>query len=72
MERTVDLRGLAPPEPLERTLAMLPSLGPGDCLRVLLPHEPLPLYALLDKFHFLHEGRAIAEGTFEVAIRVGG
>ena len=47
MEQRLDLRGLEPPEPLERILDALAGMRADDCLRVLLPHEPFPLYALL-------------------------
>ncbi|WP_047396271.1 MULTISPECIES: DUF2249 domain-containing protein [Chitinibacter] len=40
----LDLRGLAPPEPLERILHWLDSAGAGEQLIVHLPHVPYPLY----------------------------
>jgi hypothetical protein len=53
MPRVVlDLRGLAPPEPLERMLAALATLGPGDCVHARFPREPLLLYPLLEQHGF--------------------
>lgn len=44
---TLDLRHLAPPEPMERILAAVESLAPGECLEALTPLYPLPLLAIL-------------------------
>jgi uncharacterized protein (DUF2249 family) len=54
VEHVVDARGLEPPEPLERVLAALRELRPGE--NVLMRHrrEPLPLYAMLDAMGFVH------------------
>jgi hypothetical protein len=43
----VDLRGLPPPEPLERILAAIAEAPPRASLRFLLSMEPLLLYGLL-------------------------
>lgn len=40
----VDLRGLDPPEPMTRILALLDDPGP---MRFLLSRAPLPLYPML-------------------------
>ncbi len=42
----LDLRGLPPPQPLERILAALEQ-RPGTTLRCLLSREPVLIYALL-------------------------
>ncbi len=48
-ERRIDVSGLEPCEPLERTLAAAAELAPGEYLRVLHRREPLPLFPLLEK-----------------------
>jgi uncharacterized protein (DUF2249 family) len=53
MSRVLDVRGLPPCEPLERTLAALDELAPGDELEVLIHREPHPLYAILAERGFL-------------------
>lgn len=53
--RRLDLRGMAPPEPMVRILSELPTLGPGEALDAVLPHEPVPLYAQLVQRGFKHE-----------------
>lgn len=40
----LDLRGLAPPEPIERILRWLDAAIAGETLVVHLPHTPYPLY----------------------------
>ncbi len=67
-ERLLDVRDLAPPEPLERVLAMLPALGAEQYLRVLLHREPFPLYALLEQSGFAWRARAVHDMTFEIFI----
>lgn len=47
MDPLLDLRDLAPPEPLERTLDALAGLAPGDRLVLRLRRQPYPLYELL-------------------------
>lgn len=53
--RRLDLRGMAPPEPMMRIMAELPTLGEGEALEAVLPHEPVPLYAMLDQQGWAHE-----------------
>lgn len=40
----LDLRGLAPPEPMERILQWLDAASAGETLLAHLPHTPYPLY----------------------------
>ncbi len=63
----MDLRGLQPPEPIVRIFAAL-ERSPDAPLRVILPHEPLPLYGLLSERGFRYSGTARAEGGFELLI----
>jgi hypothetical protein len=63
----MDLRGLQPPEPILRIFQALES-NPGAPLRVILPHEPVPLYGLLRERGYTYAGSARPEGGFEVLI----
>ena len=47
MEQELDVRELAPPEPLEAILGALDDMPADDWLRVRLSREPFPLYAML-------------------------
>lgn len=63
----MDLRGLQPPEPIVRIFQAL-ERSPGVPLRVILPHEPVPLYALLRERGFSCTGSPRPDGGFEVLI----
>jgi uncharacterized protein (DUF2249 family) len=65
----LDLRGLAPPEPLERVLDALDSLVPGRRLRMLIEREPLPLYRILLRNGYRYDTAALEGGLFSVTIR---
>ncbi len=67
--RLIDGRDMVPPEPLERAIAELRTLAPGDELVMLLRCEPLPLYAMLDRNGFSHQTTPRPDGTNEVRIR---
>ena len=69
MERcaTLDLRGLQPPEPIVRIFEAL-ERAPGEPLRAILPHDPVPLYGLLRERGFSCSGAPRADGGFEVLI----
>ena len=66
-DAAMDLRGLRPPEPMVRIFQAL-ERGAGAPLRVILPHEPLPLYTLLRECGFSCTGSPRADGGFEVLI----
>lgn len=65
--RTMDLRGLQPPEPIVRIFQAL-ERAPRAPLRVILPHEPVPLYALLRERGFGFSGLQRADGGYELLI----
>jgi len=64
----LDLRGLEPPQPIVRILEAL-ERAPDEPLRVVLPHEPYPLYGLLRERGFDWSGAPRADGGFEILIR---
>jgi hypothetical protein len=62
----MDLRGLQPPEPIVR---IFQALDRGEePLRVILPHEPLPLYGLLKERGYSYAGATRADGGYELTI----
>lgn len=65
--RQLDVRHLAPPEPLERILDTLADLPPSDELCVVHRREPFPLYDLLRRlgYQWRTEG---ADEYFEIRI----
>jgi len=64
----MDLRGLRPPEPIMRILDAL-ERAPHEPLRVILPHEPAPLYDLLRQRGFRYSGHSRPQGGFELLIQ---
>lgn len=68
-QRLIDGREMEPPEPLERAVAELATLGPEDELVMLLRCEPWPLYAVLDKSGFGYRSERRPDGTNEIRIR---
>ncbi|MBK8754489.1 MAG: DUF2249 domain-containing protein [Candidatus Competibacteraceae bacterium] len=67
-EIVVDGRGLEHPEPLERVLAALDELQPGQQLRFLIHRQPYPLYDILHRHHYRYEVINGANGDFEILI----
>jgi hypothetical protein len=63
----IDLRGLQPPEPIVRIFQALEK-GAGPPLRVILPHEPVPLYGLLRERGYCYSGAPRPDGGFELVI----
>ncbi len=67
--RLIDGRDMEPPEPLERALAELATLAPGEELVMLLRCEPLPLYSILERGGFSYRSTLGPDGTNEVRIQ---
>lgn len=67
--RRLDLRGMAPPEPMMRIMAELAKLGEGEALEAVLPHEPVPLYAMLARQGWAHELVSNEPGASVVRMR---
>lgn len=63
----LDLRGLQPPEPIVRIFEAL-ERAPRTPLCAILPHEPMPLYALLRERGFSFTGTQRPDGGFEILI----
>ena len=67
-ERLIDVSGLEPCEPLERTLAAAAELAPGEYLRVLHRREPHPLFPLLEKLGCAWRCRPGTATPYEVLV----
>lgn len=65
---SLDVRGLEPPEPLERVLDALDRLAPADQLSMLIDREPHPLYRILANNGYRHRTTALPDFNFEVRI----
>ena len=64
----VDLRGLDPPEPLQRILEALPA-ATNEPLSFLLSREPFPLYGILKRDGFRYSVQREEAGVRLVIVR---
>lgn len=64
----LDLRGLMPPEPMERVLDALADMTPGQRVRMLIDREPRPLYRILERNGHPFEATPREDGLFEILI----
>lgn len=68
MNIPMDLRDLAPPEPMERILEALDVLERGLCLEALTPLLPAPLLPILEERGFVWRMNVEATGTARIRI----
>lgn len=64
----LDVRGLEPPEPMERVLGALSTLGPGEKLLMIIDRQPRPLYRILLNNGYDYRETFKPEGIFEILI----
>jgi uncharacterized protein (DUF2249 family) len=67
LPQVLDVRALAPPEPLERVLDALADLPAGGRIWVLHRREPFPLYDLLRTMGYSWRTRG-GDDRFEILI----
>lgn len=67
-EILIDARWLEPPEPMEKVMATLCLLRPGQSIRMLLHREPFPLYPLLAERGYGHATRMETDGSYVILI----
>lgn len=65
----LDLRGLFPPEPMERVLDALAALAPGQQVRMLIEREPHPLYRILERNGYAFRRSEPEPGLYQVVIQ---
>ncbi len=68
MNIRMDLRDLAPPEPMERILDALDGLERGQCLEALTPFRPAPLLPILEARDYVWHMDADAAGHVRIRI----
>ncbi|MEO8009046.1 MAG: DUF2249 domain-containing protein [Betaproteobacteria bacterium] len=64
----LDMRGLDPPEPMERVLGALDTLRPGDQVLMIIDRQPRPLYRYLNDNGYAYRETLKPEGIFEILI----
>lgn len=64
----LDVCGLEPPEPLQRTLEALSGLRQGQRLRMLIDREPRPLYRILERNGYRYQTELRPDYVYEITI----
>lgn len=67
-DKTIDARGLEPPEPFVLTMEALDTIGADEKLLLILNREPHPLYRALQINGFAHQTEHAPDGTVEILI----
>ena len=67
-EIVLDVRGMEPPEPLERVLETIDGFGPGDVLRLVIDCRPQPLYRILDRNGYAFRESPGKDSLYEISI----
>jgi TusA-related sulfurtransferase len=67
-EITLDVRGMEPPEPLERVLETIDDFVPGDRLKLVIDCRPMPLFRILERNGYAHHEAAGANSNYEITI----
>ncbi len=68
-EVLLDLRGMHPPEPMERVLDALADLRTGQRIRMLIDREPHPLLLILEKNAYLYSCTELEPFLYQVLIQ---
>ena len=67
-ERIVDARWLAPPEPMELTLAALKEIEPDECMHLLIHRMPHLLLPILQEWGYDFRVQDCDDGSYEILI----
>ena len=67
-ETALDVRGLPPPEPMQRVMETLGQLAAGSVLVVQLHREPVFLFDLIAPQGWRHTARQLAPDHWEIRI----
>jgi len=65
---TLDVRGMEPPEPLEKVLAAIEGFGYGDRLKVVIDCHATPLFRILERSGFAYREDAGTGSRYEITI----
>jgi uncharacterized protein (DUF2249 family) len=64
----LDVRGMQPPEPLERVLSTIGDFQAGDTLRLVIDCEPRPLFRILKDNGYSWRVEPGIESNYEITI----
>ncbi len=65
----VDNRGLEPPEPMVRILAIVQQLAPGQRMEALNERRPMLLYPKIEELGLEHETSELPDGGYRITVR---
>ena len=65
---TLDVRGMSPPEPIERVVGAIGDFVPGDKLKLIIDCEPVPLYRILERNGYAHHAEPGTDSLLEITI----
>ncbi len=65
---SLDVRGMEPPEPIERVFETIDGFGPDDRLRLVIDCHPVPLFRMLEKSGFAWRQDPGTESVYEITI----
>lgn len=64
----LDVRGMQPPEPLERVIETIGDFGPGDTLKLVIDCEPKPLFRILEANRYAWRMAPGEHSLYEITI----
>jgi TusA-related sulfurtransferase len=65
---TLDVRGMEPPEPLERVLETIDDFAEGDRLKLVIDCRPVPLFRILERNGYAYKEAPGAGSNYEITI----
>ncbi len=65
---TLDVRGMEPPEPIERVLTTIDDFKPGDTLKLVIDCHPVPLFRILERNGFAYRSEPGTASVYEITI----
>lgn len=67
-EITLDVRGMEPPEPLERVLETIDDFVAGDELRLVIDCRPVPLFRILERNGYAYREAPGTDSNYVISI----
>ena len=67
-EIVLDVRGMEPPEPLERVLEAVDGFAAGDRLKLIIDCHPVPLFRVLERNGFAFREEPGVASLYEITI----
>ena len=69
-EHILDVRGMEPPEPIERVLQTLAGMAPDDTLKLVIDCRPVPLFRILERDGYTYRIEPGTDSVYQITIAV--